>query len=81
MLSAFNLEQIDWTQIRPNETPESNLFDTQMVFLKEFFKKLILEKNHQTTKKHEKFPRGQRVQIEFVTGESQEKAQSDQSLS
>ena len=32
---------------------ESNLFDTQMVFLKEFFEKVDFEKNQQTTKKHE----------------------------
>ena len=35
-----------------------NLFDTQMVFLiKLFFEKVDCEKNPQTTKKHEKFPR------------------------
>ena len=34
----------------------SNPFDTQMVFLKEFFKNVDFEKNQQTTKKHEKFP-------------------------
>ena len=32
----------------------SNLFDTQMVFMKEFFEKVDFEKNQQTTKKHEK---------------------------
>ena len=43
--------------------PRSSLFDTKMVFLKEFFEKVDFEKNQQTTKKkkHEKFPRGQRV--------------------
>ena len=30
----------------------SKLFDTPMVFLKEFFKKVDFEKKHQTTKKH-----------------------------
>ena len=30
---------------------------------KEFFKKVYFEKNHQTTKKHEKFCRGQRVYV------------------
>ena len=39
----------------------SNMFDTQMVFLKDFFEKVDFEKNQQTTKKHKKFPRGQRV--------------------
>ena len=34
-----------------------------MVFLKEFFEKVDFENNPQTTKKHEKFPRGQRVLI------------------
>ena len=32
-----------------------------MVFLKEFFEKVEFEKNQQTTKKHAKLPRGQRV--------------------
>ena len=41
----------------------SKLFDTLMVFLKEFFKKVDFEKkNQQTTKKkHENLPRRQRV--------------------
>ena len=29
--------------------PESNMFDTQLVFLKGFFEKVDLEKNQQTT--------------------------------
>ena len=33
----------------------SQLFDTLMVFLKDFFEKLILKRNPQTTKKHAKF--------------------------
>ena len=37
------------------------MLDTQMVFLKEFFEKNDFEKNQQTTKKHEKFPKGQSV--------------------
>ena len=37
------------------------LFDTLMVFLKEFFKKVDFEKNLHTTKKHEKLPKMQRV--------------------
>ena len=32
-----------------------------MVFLKEFLEKVDFEENQQTTKKHEKFPRGQIV--------------------
>ena len=32
-----------------------------MVFLKEFFEKVNFEKNQQTTKKHEQFPRWQRL--------------------
>ena len=39
----------------------AKLFDTLMVFLKEFFKKFALEKNQQPTKKHEQFPRGKEV--------------------
>ena len=35
-----------------------HLFDTLMVFLKEFFEKVDFEKNQQTTKKHEKFLMG-----------------------
>ena len=38
-----------------------------MVFLKEFFEKVDFEKNWQTTKKHEKFPRGQRVKTGWKT--------------
>ena len=30
-------------------------------FMKEFFEYIDFEKNQQTTKKHEKFPKGQRV--------------------
>ena len=39
----------------------SILFDTLMVFMKEFFKKVDFEKNHKKTKKHEKLPSKQRV--------------------
>ena len=53
-------------QIRPRSGPTkclawsgSILFDTQMVFLKELFEKVDFEKNQQTAKKHENFPRGQ----------------------
>ena len=55
-------------QIGPSSGPTksrawsgSNLFDTQMVFLKEFFEKVDFEKNQQTTKKHEKLPMMGRV--------------------
>ena len=41
----------------------SNLFYTQMVFLKEFFEKIDFEKNQQMTKKHEKFPRGKELRM------------------
>ena len=34
----------------------SNLFDTQMVYLKEVFEKVDFEKNSRQQKKHEKFP-------------------------
>ena len=37
----------------------SNLLDTEMVFLKEFFEKFEFEKNQLTAEKHEKFPSGQ----------------------
>ena len=39
----------------------SNLFDTQMVFLKFFFEKVDFEKFQQTTKYHERLLRMQRV--------------------
>ena len=41
----------------------SKLFDTLMVFPKEFFEKVDFEKNRQTTKKHEQFPSWQRVKL------------------
>ena len=44
----------------------SKLFDTLMVFLKEFFEKVDFEKNQQTTKKHEKLPSRQRVNGGFL---------------
>ena len=40
---------------------------TLMVFLTEFFEKVEIEKNQQTTKKHENFPRGQRVESHVIT--------------
>ena len=40
---------------------ESNLFDTQMVFLKEFFEKVDFEKNQQTTKNMKIFPGGKEL--------------------
>ena len=39
----------------------SNQFDTQMVFLKDFFEKVNLEKNLRKQKKHDNFSRGQRI--------------------
>ena len=53
----------------------SKLFDTLMVFLKEFLEKVDNEKKQQTTKKYEKFPRewgggGQRVNAYVRTVQS-----------
>ena len=39
------------------------LFDTLIVFLKEFFENVDFEKNRKTTKKHANFTRRQRVQL------------------
>ena len=36
----------------------SNLFDTRIVFLKEFFEKVDFDKNQQTTKEHLKYFQG-----------------------
>ena len=41
---------------------ESKLFDTLMVFLKEFFRKYDFEKKQQTTTMHTKLPSRQRVE-------------------
>ena len=38
----------------------SKLFDTLIIFLKEFFEKVASENNQQTTKKREQYPRGLR---------------------
>ena len=46
--------QNGWPDLNPNCL-------TLIVYLKEFFEKIDFEKNQQTTKKREKFPRGQRV--------------------
>ena len=46
----------------------SKLFETLIVFLKEFFEKVDFKKNQQTTKKREKFPRGQRVKYFGLRG-------------
>ena len=43
----------------------SNLFDTQVVFLKEFIEKVDFEKNQQMTKKHEKFPGGKELMSDY----------------
>ena len=67
MLSAHNLCK----QTGPRSGPtiyhawsRSNMFDTLIVFLNEFFEKVDFEKNQQMTKnleKHEKFPRGKEL--------------------
>ena len=44
----------------------SKLFATLMVLLKEFFEKAVLEKNQQTTKKHEKLPKGQSFKVKLL---------------
>ena len=44
----------------------SKLLDTLIVFLNEFFEKVASENNQQTTKKQEKFPRGQRNKYVIV---------------
>ena len=47
----------------------SKLFDTHlMVFLKEFFKKVDLEKKSAGGKKHKKIPRGQRERVKVNFG-------------
>ena len=56
-LSDNLCEQFDPDQDR------SKLFDTLMVFLKDFLKKLILKKNKQMTKRHEKLHYWQIVQM------------------
>ena len=52
--------QTVWPQIRPDKTVGPDL-DTNCLTLKEFFEKVDLEKNQQTTKKDEKLPSRQRV--------------------
>ena len=44
---------------------ESNLFGTQMVFQKEFFEKVDLEKNQQTTQNMTNFQGGRELSKEF----------------
>ena len=61
MLSAENFCKQFGTRSGPTESRAwsgSNLFDTQMVFLKYIFEKIDFEKNQQTKEKHEQFPRG-----------------------
>ena len=48
-------------QIRPYKTSGSNLFDTQMVFLTEFFKKLILKNISRRQKRMNNFPGGKEL--------------------
>ena len=50
--------QTDWTQIWPGKSG-SDLFDTQI--MRWFFEKNTDFEKNQQTKKHEKFPSGQRV--------------------
>ena len=61
---------LDQDQDRQNVGPDldrSKLFDTLMVFLKEFFrKKLIFQKIQQMTKKHAKLPSMQRVKLHTI---------------
>ena len=57
---ASNLIQI-WRK-KCRAWSESKLFDILIDFLKDFFKKLILKKNQQTTKKHAKLPSMQRFE-------------------
>ena len=40
----------------PDQDQQVKLFDTLLVFLKEFLEKVNFEKNQQTTKKHSKLP-------------------------
>ena len=55
---------LDPDQARHNVRPDLDPnYLTLMVFLKEFFEKVDNEKNQQTTKKHEKLPRMQRVKL------------------
>ena len=68
VLSADNLCK----QFGPRSGPtkcrawsESKLFDTLMVFLKEFFKIIDFEKNQQTTQKHEKLPSMQKGNMAY----------------
>ena len=52
-------KQLDQDQTRQNVGPDLDpicLHDTQMVFLKEFFKKLILKINSRRHKSKKKFP-------------------------
>ena len=64
-------------KVRPDLDPK--LFDTLMVFLKEFFKEVDFEKNQQTTKKPEKLPSRQRVNpIETPFNAFANKADPDQ---
>ena len=42
--------------------------DTLTVFLKEFFEKVDFEKKRQTTKKHERLPKRQRVNLNVSHG-------------
>ena len=58
--SADNLCKQPGPRPKHPSSSGSNLVDTQMVFMKEFFEKVDFEKNQQTTKKNEIFSRWQR---------------------
>ena len=67
--SAYNLckqfgPRSGLTNVEPDLDP--NCFDTLMVFLKEFLKKVDFEKNRHTTKKYAKIPSRQRVILTLV---------------
>ena len=42
------------------------MFETLIVFLKEFFEKVDFEKNQQTTKKHENYSGGKELKAIFI---------------
>ena len=56
-------------KVGPDLDSGSKLFDTSMIFLKEFFEKDDFEKNQQTTKKHAKLPRMQRIKKKILLTE------------
>ena len=67
MSSADNNNITHANSLDPDQAGKtgSKLFDTQMVFLKEFFEKVDFEKNQRTTKKYVKLPSMQRVHVQI----------------